>query len=268
MHLTKRLALAPAVAVAISGFTLTAAHATTEPLSADAVEALAVASCQLDPLAPLTAEEMTPVVVATSDVEVVPGEITAHLFRAEVTTSAGDTQECTFGVLHRDVQLKQVQHVGSATVARVDAVAGTTQSVVTEIGLGNMGNGSAIDPTTEVPLGGFLTPLEQAGTDPTYTISLHRKSIEVVQIAAHRDEVKAAAKLLKRQLKAAAQLEKKQLKAAKGKHAEKAVAVAKRVHDRKVAAAQAAFERATTPKTVSRPVSQAYSVSGSVSASS
>jgi hypothetical protein len=268
MSFIERLAVAPALAVAISGLTLTAAPATTEPLPADAVEALAVASCQLDPSTPLTAEEMNPVVLAQADVEVVPGEITAHLFRAEVATSAGDTQECTFGVLHRDVQLKQVQHVGAATLARVDEVAGTTQSVSTEIGLGNMGHGSAVDPTTELSLRGFLTPLDQAGTDPTYTISLHRKSIEVVQIAAHQDEAKAAAKLLKRQLKAAAHLEKKQLKAARGKHSDKAVAVAKRVHDRKVAAAQAAYERATTPKTVSRPISRAYTVTGSVSASS
>jgi hypothetical protein len=267
MSIIERLVVAPALAVAISGFTLTAAQATTEPLSADAVDALAVASCQLDPLTPLTAEEMSPVVLAEADVEVVPGEITAHLVRAEVNTSAGDVQECTFGVLHRDVQLKQVQHVGSATLSRVDSVSGASQSASTEFGLGNMGNGSAVDTTAEVVLGGFLTPAGQAG-DPTYTISLHRKSIEVVEIAVHRADQKAAAKLLKRQVKAAAHLEKRQLKAAKGKHSDKAVAVAKRTYDKKIAKAQAAYEKATTPKTVSRPVSQPFSVTGTLSASS
>jgi hypothetical protein len=262
-----RLTIVPALAVAISGITLSSADATTEPLSADAVEALAVASCQVDPTAPLTAEEMSPVVVAEADVEVVSGEITAHVYRAQVSTSEGDPQECTFGVLHRDAQLAQVQHVGLATLARGDVEAGTAQSVDTEIGLGNMGKGSPVDPTTEVSLGGFLTSLDSTD-DPTYTISLNRKSIETVQIAVNRAEKDAAGKLLQRELKAAAQLEKKQLKAAKSKHSAKAVAAAKRAYDKRVAVAQAAYQRATTPKTVTRPVSKPYSVSGTLSVSS
>jgi len=262
-----RLTIVPALAVAISGLTLSAAHATTDPLSTEAIDALAVASCQVDPLAPLTAEEMSPVVVAQADVEVVAGEITAHVFRAQVATSEGDVQECTFGVLHRDAQLAQVQHVGLATLARGDVDAGTAQSVDTEVELGNMGKGSPVDPTTEVSLGGFLTPLDSTD-DPTYTISLSRKAIETVQIAVHRAEKDAAGKLLQREVKAAAQLEKKQLKAAKAKHSEKAAAAAKRAYDKRVAAAQAAYQRATTPKTVTRPVSKPYSVSGALSVSS
>lgn len=266
MLILTRLAIAPALAVAISGITLTAAHATTVPLTDDAVISLAVASCQLDPLDPLTAEEMSPVVLAQADVDVVAGEISAHLYRAEVTTVAGDVQECTFGVLHRDAQLAQVQHVGDVTLARVDSVDATTQSAVTEIGLGNMGRGP-VDPTTEVPLTGFLTPLGGAGNDPTYTISLRRKAIEVVQVAVDRAQQDAAGRLLQRQLRAAAQLERKQLKAASGKHADKAVAAAKRTYDRQVAVAQAAYDRATAPKSVSRPVSRSYTVTGTLSVS-
>lgn len=267
MLILTRLAIAPALAVAISGITLTTAHATTVPLTDDAVTSLAVASCQLDPLDALTAEQMNPVVLAQADVDVVPGEISAHLYRAEVTTVAGDAQECTFGVLHRDAQLAQVQHVGDVTLARVDSADATAQSAVTEIGLGNMGRGSAVDPTTAVPLTGFLTPLDGAGNDPTYTISLRRKAIEVVQVAVDRAHQDAAGRLLQRQLRAAAQLERKQLKAASGKHADKTVAAAKRAYNRQVAAAQVAYDRATAPKSVSRPVSRSYTVTGTLSVS-
>jgi hypothetical protein len=259
-----RLTSVPALAVALSGLTLTAAHASTEPLSVDSVAALAEASCQLDPLAPVAATDQNLVVVAEADVDVVPGEISAHVYRAQVTDSLGDTQECTFGVLHRDAQLAQVQHVGLATLARGDVDAGTAQSVETEIGLGNMGKGSPVDPTTEVSLGGILTPVADAVDDPTYAISLNRKSLEVVQVAVHRSQQDAAARQLKAELKAAAQLEKKQVKAAKGKHAAKAVAAAQKSYDKRVAAAQAAYQRATTPKTVTRPVSHPYTVTGSL----
>jgi hypothetical protein len=251
--------------VAFAGLCVTGAQADTEPLAEDAVNALAVTSCQLDPLVPLSLEEMSPVVLAEVDVEVVPGEISVHLVRAEVLTSAGDVQQCTFGVLHRDAQLKQVQHVGTASLALVDTLSGTSYGVDTEIELGNMGKGSAIDPTAEVSLGGFLTPLENAVEDPTYAISLDRKSIEVVQIASNRAVKDRAGKLLKVQLKAAAKLEKKQLKAAKSKGSAKKVAAAERAYAKRVAAAQAAYDRAIGPKTVSRPVAVNHMVTGTVS---
>lgn len=263
----KRLALAPALAVAFGGLTTLPAVASSEPLSADAVTDLAVASCQLDPDAPLSAEELAPNVIAESDVEVVPGEITVHVVRAEVQTSADDVQQCTFGVLHRDALLKQVTYEGIATVALGDDLGGSLAESVTLVELGNMGKSSPIDPTTEVALGGFVTPLDATTEDPTYDVTLERTSIEVVQIAVHKAEKDAAARLLKAQLKAAEQLKKRELKAAAhGKNAEKRIAAAKKAYDRRVAAAQAAYTRATTPKTVSRPVGHTFSVSGSVTA--
>lgn len=264
MFHTKRLVLAPVIAVAFAGLTATGAQADTEPLSEDAVNALAVASCQLDPLAPVTLEEMSPFVLAEVDVEVVPGEISAHVVTAEVLTSAGDVQQCTFGVLHRDTQLKQVQHVGTASLALVDTLGGTSYGVDTEIELGNMGKSSPIDPTTEVSLGGFLTPLESVVEDPTYAISLDRKSLQVVQVAPHKSQEAAAARLLKAQTKAADQLLKKQTKAAKGKNAAKVLAAAQRTHDKRIATAQAQYDRAVAPKSVTRPVSENYTVTGSV----
>jgi hypothetical protein len=268
MNLILRLALVPAVAAAVAGTTMSAAHASTEPLSVDAVDALAVASCQADPTVPLTLEELSPQLVAETDVDVFPGEISVHLVRAVVnTTSAGDVQEeCTFGVLHRDAQLKQVQHVGLVTLARADADAVTLSSVATEIGLGNMGKSSPIDPTTEVSLGGFLTPLEDAVVDPTYEISLNRKSIQTVTIAVHRAEKAAAAHKQKRQEKAAALLLKQQTKAAHGKHSERLLSAAQRTYDKRVARAEAQYARATTPKTISRPVAEHVSMSGTISA--
>ena len=264
MILSKRLAVAPALAVAFAGMSLSSAHAGTEPLSLDAIDALAVANCQLDPLTPLTLAEMSPLVTAESDVEVVPGEISAHIFRAEVLTSLGDVQQCTFGVLHRDAQLKQVVHEGTASLALVDPVGETSYGVDTAVELGNMGKNSPIDPTTEVDLGGFLTPLENATEDPTYAISIDRKALEVVQIAAHKSQVKAATRLLKAQTKAANQLLKKQAKAAKRKHAAKALAAAKRAHDKRITAAQARYERATGPKLLTRPVGHNFTVTGTV----
>ena len=264
MILSRRLAVSAALATAALGLTVNPAHATTEPLSADAVGTLAVASCQLDPLAPLSLEEMSPVVVGESDVEVVADEISVHVVRAQVNTSAGDVQECTFGVLHRDAQLKQVQHVGTVSLDRVDSVAGTSSGVETDIELGNMGKRSPIDPTTEVSLGGFLTPLENAVEDPSYTVTLDRKSIQEVQIAANRAEKDAAARLLKVQTKAAATLLKKQSKVAHGKHADKAQAAAQRSYERRIAAAEAAYLKAISPKTISRPVSEPFAVTGTV----
>lgn len=261
---TKRLVLAPALAVAFACLAVTGAQADSAPLSEEAVNALAVSSCQLDPLVPLTLEEMSPVVLAEVDVEVVPGEISAHLVRAEVLTSAGDVQQCTFGVLHRDAQLKQVQHVGTASLSLVDTPSGTSYGVDTEVELGNMGMSSPIDPTTEVDLGGFLTPLENAVEDPTYVISLDRKSLQVVQVAVARSQEAAAAKLLKSETKAATRLFKKQAKAAKGKHADKVLAAAQRTYDKRIAVAQAKYVRATTPKSVTRPVSVNHTVTGSV----
>lgn len=261
----KRLVLVPVLAVGLGGLSVSAAQATTDALSPEAVGALAVAACQLDPAAPLTLAQLNPVVVGEADVEVVPGEITAHVVRADVSTSAGDVQQCTFGVLHRDALLARVQYLGVASLGRLDTVAGTSYGVSTDVAIGNMGLSSPVDPTTEVSLGGFLTPLANAVEDPTYTVSLNRKSIEVVQIAVSRATKDAAAKLLRAQTKAAAKLQKKQLKAAgKGKHAEKAVAAAERAYARRVAAAQKAYLRATTPKTVSRPVGRDVVVTGSV----
>jgi hypothetical protein len=263
----KHLALAPVLALGLGGLSMSAAHASVDPLSTDAVGALAVASCQLDPTTPLTLEQMNPVLVGEADVEVVPGEITAHVVRADVSTSAGDVQQCTFGVLHRDALLPRVQYLGVVSLGRADTLAGTTYGVTADVEIGNMGLGSPVDPTTEVGLGGFLTPLANAVEDPTYTVSLERKSIEVVQIAANRAQKDAAGRLLKAQTKAAAKLEKKQLKAAgKGKHADKAVAAAERAYARRVAAAQKAFQRATAPKTVSRPVGHDFTVTGTVTA--
>jgi hypothetical protein len=261
---TLRLAVAPALAVAFAGMSLSAAHADTQPLSPDAIDALAVANCQLDPLTPLTLEEMSPVVTAEADVEVVPGEISAHIVRAEVLTSLGDVQQCTFGVLHRDAQLKQVVHEGTASLALVDTTGETSYGVETAIELGNMGKSSPIDPTTEVDLGGLLTPLENATEDPTYVISIDRLALEVVQIAAHRSQVKAAARQLKAQTKAADRQLLKQAKAAKRKHAAKALVAAQRAHDKRIAAAQVRYERATGPKSVTRPVSHNFTVTGSV----
>jgi hypothetical protein len=261
----KRLALVPLLALGVGGMSVSAAHAATGPLSADAVGALAVASCQLDPAAPLTLAQMNPVVVGEADVEVVPGEITVHVVRADVSTSAGDVQQCTFGVLHRDALLAQVQYLGVASLTRVDTLAGTSYGVSTGVAIGNMGKSSPVDPTTEVSLGGFLTPLANAVEDPTYTVSLNRKSIEVVQIAVNRAEKNAAARLLRAQTKAAAKLQKKQVKAAgKAKHADKAIAAAERAYARRIAAAQKAYLRATAPKTVSRPVGHDHTVTGSV----
>jgi hypothetical protein len=264
MILTKRLSLVPAAVLALAGLTIAPADATADPLAGDALDALVVSSCQSDPTTPLTLEELNPVVLAEADVDVVPGEITAHLVRAEVNTVLGDVEECTFGVLHRDAQLKQVKHVGTASLALVDTVGGTSYGVDTEIDLGNMGNSSPVDPTTEVSLGGFLTPLENVTEDPTYVIALDRISIEVVQIAVHRAQKDAAARLLKSREKAAAKLLKKQLKASKSKHADKVAAAAQRAYDKRIAAAEAAYKRATEPKTVSRPVSHPFDVTGSL----
>src|SRR4051794_21765796 len=113
MILRSRLALAPVLAVAAAGLTMPSALAASDPLTTDAVGALAVASCQLDPAAPLSLEELAPVVVGEADVDVVPGEITAHVVRAEVNTAAGGVQQCTFGVLHRDALLAQVKYDGT-----------------------------------------------------------------------------------------------------------------------------------------------------------
>ena len=263
MILSKRLSLASAAALAIAGLAIAPAHATTDPLSPEALDALAVASCQADPEVPLTLEELSPVVLAEADIDVVPGGITAHVVRAEVNTALG-VEQCTFGVLHRDAQLKQVKHIGTVSLALVDTAGGTSYGVDTEVDLGNMGKSSPIDPTTEVSLGGFLTPLENVTEDPTYVISLDRMSIEVVQIAVHKAQKHAAARHLKAQEKAAAQLLRKQLKAGHGKHADKAAAAAQRVHDKRVAAAEAAYQRAVGPKTVSRPVKHNFTVTGSV----
>lgn len=263
MILSPRLAVAPVLALVAAGLTAGAAHATVDPLSTEAVDALAVASCQLDPLTPLTLEEMAPVVVGEADVDVVPGEITAHLVRAQVSTSAGDVQQCTFGVLHRDAQLKQVQHLGTVSLALVDTAGGETYGADTDIELGNMGKSSPVDPTTEVVLAGFLSPLA-AIDDPTYAISVDRKSLEVVQIATTRAAKNAAARLLAAQSRAAAKLLKKQTKAAKGKHSDKMLAAAQRNYDRAIAKAQARYDRAVAPKTVTRPVIENVTVGGSI----
>jgi hypothetical protein len=261
---TLRLAAAPALAVVITGAILSPARASTDALSPEAIGALAVAACQVDPTAPLALEDLAPQIVAESDVDVIPGEITAHLVRADVNVGGGEVQECTFGVLHRDALLSRVQYEGIVSLGLDDGT--TVYSADTDVEIGNMGIGSAVDPTTEVALDGFLAPLDSVGTAPTYSISLERKAIEVVPIAVNRAQKDAAGKLLAKQVKAAAQLEKKQLKAAKAKHSGKAAAKAKAVYDRRVAAAQAAYDRATTPKTVARPVSHPYAVSGSITA--
>jgi hypothetical protein len=267
MNSAKRLVIAPAIAVAFAGLSVTSAHATaTEPLSDDAVDALALASCQLDPETPLTLDEMHPTVVAEADVEVVPDEISAHVVSAEVFTRLGDVQQCTFGVLHRDAQLKQVVYEGTVTLDG-DGLDGTVYTAATQIELGNMGKSSPIDSTTEVALNGFVAPLESLVEDPTYTVSVDRKSIEVVQIAVHKAQKDAAARLLAAQTKAADRLLKKQTHAAEGRHADKAIAAAHRAYDKRIAAAKAAYTRATTPKTISRPVTvNVPVVTGSVTA--
>jgi len=266
MTLTSRLVALPPLILALTGLSTGAAHATADALSTESVNTLAVASCQVDPTAPL--EDVNPTVVGEADIEVVPGEITVHVVRAVVTTSLGDRQECTFGVLHRDALLPQVQYHGEVTLALGDGLGATPYSAQTDIEIGNMGNSSPVDPTTEVALAGFVVPLGAVVEDPTYTVSVERKALEVVPIAVNRAEKDAAGRLLKAQLKAAKQLEKKQLKAAKSKHSEKAVAAAKRVYAKRVATAQAAYDRATTPKTVTRPVSHHLSATGSVAAAS
>ena len=263
MILSKRLAAAPALAVAFAGLTLVPAHATTDALAIDAIGALAVQSCQQDPTTPLTLEQLAPTVVGEADVQVVPGELTAHVVRAVVnTTAAGDPAECTFGVVHRDALLPRVQYEGTATLS-LDDGAGHVYTAATGLEIGNMGKGSAVDPTAQVVLAGFLAP--RGGTvDPTYSFSVNRKAFETVPIAVNRAQHDAAAKLLKRQTKAAAQLQKKQVKAAKAKHSAKAVAAADRAYAKRLAAAQAAYDRATTPMSVTRPVSHNFSVGGSV----
>jgi len=250
---TSRLTLLPALAIGVAGLVAPAASADSAPLASDAVDALAVSFCQADPEAPLTAEQLAPVVVGESDVDVVPGEITVHVVRLDV---AGDA-ECTVGVLHRDAQLKQVTYEGTATIDGTE----------TEFSLGNMGKSSPVDPTTEVPLAGSLVPAADVTEDPAFEVSLVRKALQSVPIAAGRDVEKAAAKLLKAQTKAAADLLRKQTKLAgkhHGKGADKALAAAQKAYDRKVAAAQAAYDRATTPRTVTRPVGVAYDVTGTV----
>ena len=263
MNPTRRLAVVPALALAFAGLGTAAAHADSASLSKAAVDALAVANCQLDPTTLLTAGEMNPVVMGQSDEVVVPGEITAHIVRLDVTTSLGDVQECTTGVLHRDALLPQVQYEGTVTLSPGDPLA-PVAPVITDIAIGNMGHGSPVDPTTEVGLGGFLLPLSAVAADPTYAITLSRKSLEVVPIAVDRTVHDAADKLLRAQVKAAAKLQAKQLKAAKGKHSTKALAAAKKAYAKRVAVAQAAHDRATEPKTVTRPVSHDVSVVGSV----
>jgi hypothetical protein len=260
---SRRLALVPVLALAFAG-TTTAAHATTEALSSDAVGALVVASCQVDTETPITLEELAPQVLSEADVTVVAGELTAHIVRAEVNTVLGDTQECTFGVLHRDAQLARVQYEGGITLAVGDGIGGTAYASTTEVEIGTMGLRSPVDPTTEVPLEGVLVPLDEVVEDPTYTISVERKALEVVPIAVNRTVKDAAARLLRAQLKAAAQLEAKEVRAAGHQHSAKAVAAAHRSYDRRVAAAQAAYDRATSPKSVTRPVSHLYELTGSV----
>ena len=262
MKPTRRLAVVPVLALAFGGLATSAAHADSAPLTTEAIDALAVANCQLDPAAPVSALDMSPTVVGQIDLVVIPDEITAHFYRVDVTTSLGDVQECTFGVLHRDALLAQVQYEGSVTLGLGDGT--TVAPVTTDVEIGNMGQGSPVDPTAEVVVPGFLAPLDAVTTDPTYTISLSRKALEVVPIAVNRTVHDAADKVLKTQVKAAAQLQKKQLKAARSKHSAKAVAAAKRSYAKRVAAAQAAHDRATTPKTVTRPVSHRYDVQGSI----
>lgn len=254
MRLTRltRLTLVPAVVLGVTGFTAPA-FSTADPLADDAVAALAVEHCQPGGDVPLTADELAPVVIGTVDVEVVPGEISAHVVRLAVTV--GEPAECTVAVLHRDAALARVSYVGSAVVGGVE----------TEIELGNLGKGAPVDPTTEVALPGSLVPAAEVVDDPAYDISLVRKSLQTVPIAVNRTQKDAAARLLKAKTKAAATLLRKQERAAgKGKGAAKALAAAEKSYDRRLARAQAAYLRATTPKTVTRPVGVDYSVSGTV----
>jgi hypothetical protein len=175
-----RLALAPACAVLFAAMSGAPAFADTTALAPDAVNALAMANCQLDTANPVTLAQMNPVLTGEVDVSVVPGEITAHILRAQVTTSQGDVQQCTFGVLHRDSLLPRVQYHGTASLALDDSASGTSYGVTTEIELGNMGRRAPVDPTTEVNLGGFLTPVANTTSDPTFTVSVTRKSFDVV----------------------------------------------------------------------------------------
>lgn len=252
MHPIKRLTLVPAVFLGLTGLTAPA-FGTADPLADDAISALAVEHCQPGAEVLLTAEEIAPVVIGTADVEVVPGEITAHIVRLEV--NAGEPAECTIGVLHRDAQVAQVVYEGTA-------VLGGTESLIE---LGNMGNGAPVDPTTEVTLPGSLVLAVDAVEDPAYDVTLVRKSLQTVPIAVNRAQKDAAVRLLRAETKAAAQLLRKQQHATgKGKGAAKALAAAQKNYDRKVAAAQARYTKATTPKTVTRPVGVSYSVSGAV----
>lgn len=252
-RLTTRIALLPALALGATGLIAPSAHADSTPLASDAITALAVTYCQADPAAPLTAEQLAATVAGESDVDVIPGEITAHVVRLDI---AGGS-ECTLGVLHRDAQLKQVTYEGTATI----------DGTATEFSLGNMGKSSPVDPTTEVALAGSLVPAAEVTTDPAFEITLTRKALQSVPIAVNRDAKNAAAKLLKRQTKAAATLLRKQTKRAdkhSGKGADKALAAAQKSYDKKIAAAQAAYDRATTPKTVTRPVGVDFTVAGTV----
>lgn len=245
-----RLAVSSALALGIAGVITPAALASSDPLTDAAIAALALTHCQVDPDNPVTIDELAPVLLGESNVDVVPGEITAHIVRLVV----GGTAECTVGVLHRDAQLKQVAYEGVATVG----------GTATEIELGNMGKSSPVDSTTEVDLPGSLVPLEEVTGDPAYDISLVRKS---VQIAVNRHVKDEAAKLLKRQTRAAADLLRKQERAAShGKHADKVLAAAQKQYDHRIAVAQKAYDRATGPRTVTRPVGVDYTVSGTVAA--
>lgn len=248
----KRLTLVPAFVVGLTGLTAPAI-ADTSPLAEDAVTALAVEHCQPDAEAPLSAEALAPVVIGTADVEVVPGEISAHILRFAV--DVGEPAECTVGVLHRETALAQVVYEGTAVV-------GGTETLIE---LGNMGKSAPVDPTTEISLPGSLLLTADAVADPAYEFALVRKSLQTVLIAVDRAQKDAAGRLLKSETKAAAHLLRQQQKAAgKGKGAAKALASAQRNYDRKVAAAQARYTKAVTPKTVTRPVGVSYNVSGTV----
>lgn len=254
MHVIKRLSLVPVLTVGLSGLTAPG-FAATEPLTVEAITALAVERCQPEAEVPLTAEELAPVVIGAADVEVVPGELTAHVVRLEV--NIGEPAECIVGVLHRDVQLPQVTYEGAAVLAGTETL----------IELGNMGRSAPVDPTAEVMLPGSLVLATDVVEDPAYAVTLVRKSLETVQIAVGKAQKDAAARLLKQETKAAAALLRKQEKIAgkiRGKGAEKALAAAQRTFDRKIDAARARYLRATTPKTVTRPVGVDYTVTGSV----
>lgn len=251
MRLT-RLVLVPAVVLGVTGFTAPA-FSTADPLADEAVAALAVEHCQPVGDVPLTAEELAPAVIGTADVEVVPGEISVHVVRLAV--NIGEPAECTVAVLHRDAALARVAYAGTAVVGGVE----------TSIELGNMGKSAPVDPTTEVALPGTLVPVADVVDDPAYDVSLVRTAMQTVPIAVNRSQKDAAARLLKAESRAAAVLLRKQQHAAgKGKGAARALAAAEKNYDRRIARAQAAFERATTPKTVTRPVGVDYSVSGTV----